>query len=120
MVNEELNDFEREEVEKDTLARGEEVIAEAVACDWRFPDEGVNKDTRLVLVLHGLNGGSKEMYIKDFAEQCTRGGRNYVVCALNARGYGGTPLRSDRLYCGARTSDIRKSIEMAATVWRAC
>jgi predicted alpha/beta-fold hydrolase len=65
---------------------------EFVALDISFPHEnGHNWTKPLYLVLHGLNGGSKEGYVIDFCYERTKEGSTCVV--LIARGLADTPLQ---------------------------
>jgi hypothetical protein len=68
------------------------VDEEFVALDIAFPPK-VGHDWRqpLYLVLHGLNGGSKEGYVIDFCHQRNKEGSTCVV--LIARGLGDTPIQ---------------------------
>ena len=59
---------------------------------------------RLVFVVHGLNGGTGERYVLDLVAKFVSDG--CVVAAINARGIGSAPLRSDVFFHGARCSDL--------------
>jgi hypothetical protein len=64
---------------------------ENVALDITFPVNGFQKDQPVYLILHGLNGGSKEEYIRDFALRRIEGGSTVVV--MVARGLMDLPVR---------------------------
>ncbi len=64
---------------------------EYVALDIAFPRGGHNTSNPLYLILHGLNGGSKEGYVLDLAASRTNAGSTVVV--LVARGLMNTPIQ---------------------------
>lgn len=64
---------------------------EYVALDIAFPTTGYQKDQPVYLILHGLNGGSKEDYIRDFAFRTLEAGCTVVV--MIARGLMDLPVR---------------------------
>jgi hypothetical protein len=65
---------------------------EFVALDISFPPKvGHDWQKPLYLVLHGLNGGSKEGYVIDFCHERNKEGSTCVV--LIARGLGDTPIQ---------------------------
>lgn len=69
----------------------EEDDDEYVALDIAFPSEGFQKSKPLYLVLHGLNGGSNEEYIRDFTYRRLQEGSTVVV--MIARGLMDLPIR---------------------------
>ena len=64
---------------------------EYVALDIAFPTTGYQKEQPVYLILHGLNGGSKEDYIRDFAFRSVEAGCTVVV--MVARGLMDLPVR---------------------------
>lgn len=64
---------------------------EYVGLDVAFPKSGHDTEKPLYLVLHGLNGGSREGYVIDFCHDRNKAGSICVV--LTARGLGGTPIQ---------------------------
>lgn len=82
---------------------------EAVALDIAFgTDGGVHDVTKPVfLILHGLNGGSHEEYVREFVVKKTREGHTCIV--MIARGLMDTPVRGWNVFHGARTLDIENS-----------
>ena len=54
-------------------------------------------------MLHGLNGGSDEPYVRDLAQAAHQ--RGSVCACLVARGLMATPVRAS-LFHGGRTSDV--------------
>jgi len=92
---------------------------EVVALDIAFPpaiggdvrNDGIrgarfrhDKTKPVYLVLHGLNGGSAEEYVKDFAHRRLEEGSTVVV--MVARGLMDLPIRGWNIFHGARTSDV--------------
>jgi hypothetical protein len=64
---------------------------EAVAMDFSFPSTGYDETKPLFLVLHGLNGGSGEEYVMDFANRRNEEGSTVVV--MVARGLMDLPVK---------------------------
>jgi predicted alpha/beta-fold hydrolase len=68
------------------------VDEEFVALDIAFPPNvGHDWQKPLYLVLHGLNGGSREGYVIDFCHERNKEGSTCIV--LIARGLGDTPIQ---------------------------
>eukprot|EP00123_Amoebidium_parasiticum_P020611 comp5352_c0_seq1/m.1331 comp5352_c0_seq1/g.1331 ORF comp5352_c0_seq1/g.1331 comp5352_c0_seq1/m.1331 type:complete len:489 (-) comp5352_c0_seq1:92-1558(-) len=82
---------------------------EYVALDWVFPEGGFNKEKPVLVILHGLNGGSREGYCMDLVERAVQQG--YTVVVMIARGLMQTPIRNGKLFHGARISDVKKAVE---------
>ncbi|TYZ60846.1 hypothetical protein PybrP1_000425, partial [[Pythium] brassicae (nom. inval.)] len=95
----------------------------AVSLDWALPlrKDGsatpladIDRNRRTALVLPGLTGGSSEHYIRS-AVHCLRE-KGWQVVVLNARGCGGTPLKTPQFFCIAYTDDVRFVVRhLAAT-----
>ncbi|EWC44576.1 hypothetical protein DRE_06657 [Drechslerella stenobrocha 248] len=70
----------------------------------------------LVVVLHGLSGGSHESYIRLALEPIVKpkkdGGLGYDALVVNARGCGWTKLTSNRMFNAMFTADLRQVIKM--------
>ncbi|EMD38509.1 hypothetical protein CERSUDRAFT_113689 [Gelatoporia subvermispora B] len=68
----------------------------------------------VVVVLHGLTGGSHEAYVRAIlAPVCTpveQGGLGYRGIVVNFRGCAGVPITSPQLYSAGHTDDIRVAI----------
>lgn len=63
----------------------------------------------IVLVVHGVNGGSHEGYCKwACAAACSKGWRS---CVLNFRGCNGLPFTSPRGYTATLTDDLYRAVE---------
>jgi predicted alpha/beta-fold hydrolase len=81
------------------------VHEEVVALDVAFPDTGHDPTQPVYLLLHGLNGGSQEEYVKDFAWRRTSSVENATVVVMIARGLMDLPVRGWNVFHGARWSD---------------
>ncbi|KZT05358.1 AB-hydrolase YheT [Laetiporus sulphureus 93-53] len=75
----------------------------------KLPDE-----TPIVVVMHGLTGGSYESYVRAvLAPVCTpkgQGGLGYRATVVNFRGCAGIPITSPQLYSAGHTEDIRVAV----------
>lgn len=72
-----------------------------VALDWAArPRPG----QPVLLLLHGLTGGSHEVYLQWMV--AAAGGAGLCPVVMNARGCGGTPLASPRCFSAAWTADV--------------
>eukprot|EP00980_Cylindrotheca_fusiformis_P021650 scaffold8505_cov130-Cylindrotheca_fusiformis.AAC.16 len=87
---------------------------EYVALDVCFPESGFNSSNPIYMVLHGLNGGSDEGYVRDLAYRRRAEGSTIVV--MVARGLMDLPVRGWNLFHGARTMDVHRA---ATTLRRA-
>jgi predicted alpha/beta-fold hydrolase len=76
---------------------------EYVALDISFPPGGHDKEKPVYLVLHGLNGGSDEEYVRDLTLR--RNAENSTVVVMVARGLMDLPVKGWNCFHGARTSD---------------
>lgn len=64
-------------------------------------------DTKpMLVVLHGLTGGSHESYVRTVVSKIVRD-HEFAACVLNNRGCAETPLSTPRMYNGGWTNDIR-------------
>lgn len=74
----------------------------------------IKKDTPVVVVLHGLTGGSHESYVRAIlAPACAppeQGGLGYRAVVVNFRGCAGVPLTTPQLYSAGHTDDIRTAL----------
>ncbi|KAF8323184.1 hypothetical protein DL93DRAFT_639381 [Clavulina sp. PMI_390] len=68
----------------------------------------------IIVILHGLSGGSFESYIRDIlSTACApreEGGLGYRACVMNFRGCAGIPLTSAQLYSGCYLDDLRATL----------
>lgn len=67
--------------------------------DWTCGDSGP-----VVVIIHGLEGCSRSVYVRGLMRALSRNGIRSV--AMNFRGCSGTPNRLPRSYCAGETDDI--------------
>ncbi|KAJ7903430.1 AB-hydrolase YheT [Mycena olivaceomarginata] len=74
----------------------------------------VRDDAPIIVVQHGLTGGSHEPYIRAvLAPACSpveQGGLGYRAVVVNFRGCSGVPLTSPKFYTAAQTDDLRQGL----------
>ncbi|KAJ3283329.1 hypothetical protein HDU79_009167 [Rhizoclosmatium sp. JEL0117] len=86
-----------------------------VGIDYARPNPSTNDTTNktaspkaIVILLHGLGGGSYDKYILDFIPYALK--RGYTVASLNSRGCGGIPVKTPQLYSGSWTHDLHAMV----------
>ncbi len=84
-----------------------EVDDEAVAIDIAFPTQGHSFTKPVYFVLHGLNGGSHEEYVREFVVRRVKEGHTCIV--MIARGLMDTPVFGWNVFHGARVTDVHAS-----------
>jgi predicted alpha/beta-fold hydrolase len=72
-----------------------------------FPEQGHNPAKPIYMVLHGVNGGTTEDYLRDLAWRRTRA--NSTVIVMVSRGLMDAPLKSWNIFHGARWSDAHET-----------
>lgn len=77
--------------------------------DWSFSSKG--ESTKLVVILHGLEGNSQRPYILGMAGNFN--GAGYDVAAINFRGCSGEINRLYRSYNAGASEDLREVISYA-------
>ncbi|KAJ7170746.1 AB-hydrolase YheT [Mycena crocata] len=83
--------------------------------DFTPPDAStVRDDAPIIVVQHGLTGGSHEPYVRAIlAPACTPielGGLGYRAIVVNFRGCSGVPITSPKFYTAAQTDDLRQAL----------
>jgi uncharacterized protein len=78
-------------------------------CHWQ---QGKDKATRLLLLVHGLEGSSDSNYMRGIAEKAWQ--RGFHVIRLNQRNCGGTELLTPTLYNSGMSADYRTVLEELA------
>ncbi|GAA5835765.1 hypothetical protein JCM9279_004641 [Rhodotorula babjevae] len=83
-----------------------------IAVDIAPPVSSEPIDDRPILVVaHGLTGGSHESYVRNVLAIVTKpkeqGGMGWRAAVVNSRGCAGAPITSPKLYNGAVTDDLR-------------
>jgi len=77
-----------------------------IALDWEADHEfELVPETPIIVILHGLTGGSHENYVRNFVQQCTT--HKWRVVVFNARGCSNTHLTTPKGYSASNTDDIR-------------
>lgn len=88
-----------------------EVDNEAVALDIAFPLDGVHSlEKPVFLILHGLNGGSHEEYVRELVVRRTKEG--FTCAVMIARGMMDTPVFGWNVFHGARITDVEVTAKM--------
>ncbi|KAF8136337.1 AB-hydrolase YheT [Boletus edulis] len=77
-------------------------------------DSDMSPDTPIMVVMHGLTGGSYESYVRAIlAPACravSQGGLGYRAVVVNFRGCAGVPVTSPQFYSAGHTDDIRQAV----------
>ncbi|KAJ3124734.1 hypothetical protein HK100_011134 [Physocladia obscura] len=80
-----------------------------VAIDWAPQNHQIlPEETPIVILMHGLGGGSRDKYITDMIPSILRHG--YKAAAVNSRGCGGLAVDTPQLYSGSWTCDMRAMV----------
>src|SRR5579871_609635 len=80
-------------------------------CNWQ---EGKQRQTPVIVIVHGLEGSSDSNYMKGIAEKAWAKG--FHVVRLNQRNCGGTELLTPTLYNSGMSGDYRSVFEELAHV----
>ncbi|KAJ3184482.1 hypothetical protein HK101_009852 [Irineochytrium annulatum] len=102
------------EYERDLLEMPDGGILSLDWCPKKLPDDlDPNLDTPesrvpIVVIQHGLTGGSHESYVQELVRECID--NNFRAVVVNFRGCAETELRSAQLYSGAYTDDVRTAV----------
>lgn len=87
-------------------------IGGTIATDWHTKPY---RDQPVLLILHGLTGGSDNEYIRWMTLSASS---NLDICCVvvHARGCGRSQLTSARSFCAANTDDLRLSIQYIRSI----
>ena len=87
-------------------------IGSTIAMDWHtHPTAG----QPILLILHGLTGGSDNEYIRWMTQYATE--KFHLCCVVShARGCGRSQLTSPRSFCAAHTNDLRVSLKYLRSI----
>lgn len=69
------------------------------------------KDKKIMLILHGLTGGSQTIYIRDIIEEYKQL-KGFKICVLHSRGINDTPLKTPISYHVSFTKDLDHCLKM--------
>ncbi|KAL1915911.1 uncharacterized protein VTP21DRAFT_6299 [Calcarisporiella thermophila] len=76
-----------------------------VSLDWSHPDSAEDS-TPLLMVLHGVSGGSGESYVMELVSKLIKPPYNYRTVVFNYRGCARTELLTPQLYNAGWTGDL--------------
>ena len=76
---------------------------EVLSTDWAFPKQGHDPSAPVLIILHGLNGGSRSPFVRDIAKKCVKKG--WTAVCFSGRGIGGLPCYKYPFH-GARIADL--------------
>lgn len=79
--------------------------------------EDSTSEKPIVVIIHGLGGGSHESLIRDFAETIEKKTSGWGVVVINSRGCGRTKLTSGKLFNAGSTNDIREVLQDFKKRW---
>ncbi|PWW80373.1 AB-hydrolase YheT [Tuber magnatum] len=75
---------------------------------------GSDDDTPMVIALHGLSGGSHELYLRSVLAPLTRrveeDGSGFAACVVNARGCALSKVTTGQLFNARFTADLRQTV----------
>ncbi|KAL6825331.1 Alpha/Beta hydrolase protein [Trichoderma camerunense] len=76
-----------------------------------FENIGSLDSRPMLVVLHGMNGGSGEAYLRRSLMPFINGGEEWEACVVNSRGCAGSQLGNGILYNARSTWDLRQIVE---------
>ncbi|KAJ1989810.1 hypothetical protein GGI25_002624 [Coemansia spiralis] len=86
--------------------------AGTIGLDWSPPFEQMPEDDRPIVILsHGLSGGSQEIYVQKTIAQLTQKPYGFRTVVVNYRGCAGVKLTTHVLYNGGFTSDYGFAVD---------
>lgn len=91
--------------------------------EWTvFTTSDPTNTTPLLILLHGLSGGSHELYLRAFLEPLVRSesrpqGGGWDACVVISRGCANTEITSSILYNARATWDVRQTVKWAREIW---
>ncbi|KAI8336096.1 Alpha/Beta hydrolase protein [Chlamydoabsidia padenii] len=83
-----------------------------VALDWTVSEKQLGDDSKtpVLVVLHGLTGGSHESYIHGVLEKIIVAPHYYRGVIMHSRGCGFTEITTPQTINGANTNDLRQTL----------
>ncbi|KAK3308901.1 Alpha/Beta hydrolase protein [Chaetomium strumarium] len=79
----------------------------------QFANIGSQDSRPMLVVLHGLSGGSHEVYLRHAIAPLVMDGDDWEVCVVNARGCANSKVTSGVLFNARATWDVRQVINWA-------
>ncbi|KAK3946077.1 Alpha/Beta hydrolase protein [Diplogelasinospora grovesii] len=74
---------------------------------------GSDDNRPMLIVLHGLSGGSHEVYLRHAIEPLVTNGGDWDVCVVNSRGCANSEVSSGVLFNARATWDVRQIVKWA-------
>ncbi|CAO3576928.1 unnamed protein product [Absidia cylindrospora] len=83
-----------------------------ISLDWTVDEKHTVDDTTtpVLVVLHGLTGGSHESYIHGVLEKIVQAPYHYRAVVMHGRGCGQTEITTPHTVNGANTNDLRETL----------
>lgn len=82
--------------------------------EWEEMEAGSLDATPMLITLHGLSGGSHELYLRECLAPLTtnaaEGEQKWKVCVINARGCAGSNITTGMLFNARATWDLRQVV----------
>ncbi|KAH6854286.1 Alpha/Beta hydrolase protein [Chaetomium sp. MPI-CAGE-AT-0009] len=78
-----------------------------------FAKIGSDDSRPMLIVLHGLSGGSHEIYLRHAIAPLVMDGGNWEVCVVNSRGCANSKVTSGVLFNARATWDVRQVVKWA-------
>jgi len=78
--------------------------------DREFENIGSSDSKPMLVVLHGLSGGSHELYLRHVLAPLVSGAGGWEACVINSRGCAMSKITSSILYNARATWDIRQTV----------
>jgi predicted alpha/beta-fold hydrolase len=73
-----------------------------------FSRMGSDDSQPMLIILHGLSGGSHELYLRHAIEPLVTNGERWEVCVVNSRGCAKSKITSGVLFNARATWDVRQ------------
>ncbi|CAO3576422.1 unnamed protein product [Absidia cylindrospora] len=83
-----------------------------VSIDWTVGEKHPGDDTQapVLIILHGLTGGSHESYVHGVLEKVLQSPHHYRGVVVHGRGCGHTEITTPQTINGANTDDLRETL----------
>lgn len=82
--------------------------------EWEEMEAGSQDTTPMLVTLHGLSGGSHELYLREVLAPLTKDApdqQKWKACVINARGCAGSNITSGVLFNARATWDVRQLVK---------
>ena len=84
--------------------------------EHEFEQLGGDDEKPMLICLHGLSGGSYEIYLRHVLKPLVENS-DWEACVVNARGCANSKVTSSRLYNARATWDVRQMVEWIHQKW---